>query len=120
MPTLVTSARPALDAARSHTQVEFDRTYRSLPGPPEYRGKNLLFVAGLSVEVSPPEGIPFPLTKFVPRTAYSQLRDGAATLLEQDAPVEALMAQPTSNPDAMSFDAAILAMAEAEGVGLPL
>ena len=30
MPTLVTSADPALDAARYHTQVEFDRTYRSI------------------------------------------------------------------------------------------
>ncbi len=26
MPTLVTSANPALDAARYHTQIEFDRT----------------------------------------------------------------------------------------------
>jgi hypothetical protein len=120
MPTLVTSAHPALDAARYHTQVEFDRTYRSLQGAPEYCGKNLLFVAGLNIDVSPPEGVPFPLTKFVPWAAYSQLRDGAATLLEQDALVEALARQPTSNPDQISFDAAILAMAEAEGVSLPL
>ncbi|MGD0562295.1 MAG: hypothetical protein ABSA66_04335 [Roseiarcus sp.] len=120
MPTLATSAHPALDAARYHTQVEFDRTYRSLQGAPEYRGKNLLFVAGLNIDVSPPEGVPFPLTKFVPWAAYSQLRDGAATLLEQDALVEALVRQPTSNPDQISFDAAILAMAEAKGVSLPL
>jgi len=120
MPALVTSARPALDAARYHTQVEFDRTYRSLQGAPEYRGKNLLFVAGLNIDVSPPEGVPFPLTKFVPWAAYRQLREGGSTLLEQDALVEALMRQPISNPDQISFDAAILAMAGAEGVSLPL
>jgi hypothetical protein len=120
MPALVTSANPALDAARYHTQVEFDRTYRSLQCEPEYRGKNLLFVAGLNIDVSPPEGMPFPLTKFVPWAAYAQLCDGAATLLEQDALVEALMAQPSTNPDQMSFDAAIAAMADAESVSLPL
>jgi hypothetical protein len=40
MPTLVTAAHPALDAARYLTQVEFDRTYRSLQRAQEYRGKN--------------------------------------------------------------------------------
>jgi hypothetical protein len=120
MPWLVTSPHPALDAARYHTQVEFDRTYRSLQQAPEYRGKNLLFVAGLNIDVSPPDGAPFPLTKFVPWAAYVQLRDGAKRLLEQDALVEALLAQPTANPDQISFDAAIHAMAETEGVRLPL
>ena len=77
-----------------------------------------MFIAGLNIDISPPEGLPFPLTKFVPWAAYLQLRDGA-TLLEQDALVEALARQPLE-PDQMSFDAAILAMAEAEGVSLPL
>jgi hypothetical protein len=120
MPSLVTSPHPALDAARYHTQVEFDRTYRSLQRADEYRGKNLLFVAGLNVDVSPPEGMPFPLTKFAPWAAYAQLRDGSTRLLEQDALCEALAAQPTSNPDQISFDAAIQAMADAEAIRLPL
>jgi len=59
MPALVTSAHPALDAARYHTQVEFDRTYRSFLGGQDYRGKNLLFVAGLNIDVSPPESMPY-------------------------------------------------------------
>jgi hypothetical protein len=119
MPALVTSARPALDAARYHTQVEFDRTYRSIQGAPEYRGKNLLFVAGLNVDVSPREGMPFPLTKFVPWAAYAQFRSGATLLLEQDALVETLLRQCTVNADQLSFDAAIQTMAEAEGISLP-
>ncbi|MGP0058364.1 MAG: hypothetical protein ACLPID_03640 [Beijerinckiaceae bacterium] len=119
MPTLVTSSRPALDAARYHTQVEFDRTYRSIKGAPEYKGKNLLFIAGLNIDVSPPPGMPFPLTKFVPWAAFAQLRDGTTLLLEQDALVEVLLAQSSENADQISFDAAILAMAQAEGVNLP-
>lgn len=119
MANLVTSQRPALDAARYHTQSEFDRTYRSIRSEPAYKGKNILFIAGLNVDVSPPQGLPFPLTKFVPWAAYIQLRDGSTRLLEQDAIVEALLAQPATNPDQLSFDAAIRAMAEAETISLP-
>jgi len=119
MPSLVTSPHPALDAARYHTQVEFDRTYRSFQGALEYRGKNLLFVAGVNIDVSPPEGLPFPLTKFVPWAAYWRLRDGSSALLEQDDLVAALARQPVANPDQMSFDSAIQAMADAQGVSLP-
>jgi hypothetical protein len=78
-----------------------------------------LFVAGLNIDVSPPPGMPFPLTKFVPWAAYAQLRDGATMLLEQDALVEKLAAQSSENSDRISFDAAIGAMAEAEGVRVP-
>jgi hypothetical protein len=119
MPALVTSPHPPLDAARYHTQVEFDRTYRSIQDAPQFRGKNVLFVAGLNIDVSPPPGMPFPLTKFVPWAAYAQMRDGRTLLLEQDALVAALVAQPTENPEQMSFDAAIGAMADAEGIRLP-
>jgi len=119
MPSLVTSPRPALDAARYHTQVEFDRTYRSIQDAPEYTGKNLLFIAGLNIDVSPPPGTPFPLTKFVPWAAYGRFRDGTTMLLEQDALADALLRQSTANPDRISFDAAILAMAEVEGISVP-
>lgn len=119
MPSLVTSPRPALDAARYHTQVEFDRTYRSIRDGADYRGKNLLFIAGLNIDVSPPKGMPFPLTKFVPWAAYQQLRDGRSALLEQDKLCAALLSQSPANADQMSFDAAIAAMAEAESVALP-
>lgn len=120
MPSLVTSAHPALDAARYHTQVEFDRTYRSIRAAPEYAGKHLFFIAGLNIDVAPPESMPFPLTKFVPWAGYFRARDGQEKVFEQDELVELLTRQPTANPDQMSFDAAIAAMAEAEGVRLRL
>jgi hypothetical protein len=120
MSTLVTSPNPALDAARYHTQIEFDRTYRTIQREPAYHGKNVLFVSGLNVDVSPRGGLLFPLTKFVPWAAYARLRDGTNFLLEQDALFEALAAQPVENADQISFDAAIQTMAAAEGIELPL
>lgn len=120
MPTLVTAKHPALDAARYHTQVEFDRTYRSVQTAPEYQGKNLLFIAGINIDVSPPEGLPFPLTKFVPWAAYWRLRDGQFKLLEQDELVDALREQSAENADLISFDAAIDGMSGAPSVSLPL
>jgi hypothetical protein len=120
MPELVTSPNPALDAARYHTQIEFDRTYRSIQREPAYRGKNVLFISGVNIDISPRGGLLFPLTKFVPWAAYAQLRDGTAFLLEQDALFAALSAQSTENPDQVSFDAAIKTMADVEGIELPL
>jgi hypothetical protein len=120
MPTLVTSPNPALDAARYHTQTEFDRTYRSIRREPAFAGKNLLFVAGLNVDVSPRDDLLFPLTTFIPWAAYAQLRDGRTMLLEQGALFEALSAQSAQNPDQISFDAAIAATAAIEAIDLPM
>ncbi|MGO4715829.1 hypothetical protein [Bradyrhizobium sp. 2TAF24] len=116
MPTLVTSDNPALDAARFHTQVEFDRTYRSILRETAFRDKNVLFVAGLNIDVSPREGLPFPLTKFVPWAAYASLRDGRRILLEQDEFAAVLRRQPADNPDRLSFDQAIRDMSAVDEV----
>jgi hypothetical protein len=120
MPALVASAHPALDAARYHTQVEFDRVYRGLRDGAAYAGKTLLFVSGLNIDVAPPAEMPFPLTKFVPWAAYWRSRDGDERLLEQDELVAELARQPLANDRQVSFDAAIAAMAGAEGVTLPI
>jgi hypothetical protein len=119
MPMLVTSPNPALDAARYHTQIEFDRAYRTIQHEQAYAGKNVLFLAGLNVDVSPTGGLLFPLTKFVPWAAYARLRDRTSFLLEQDALFEAVMLQSMENPDRIFFDAAIQTMADAEAIDLP-
>jgi hypothetical protein len=116
MPALVTSANPALDAARFTTQVEFDRTYRSILREPTYRGKNLLFISGVNIDISPREAFPFPLIKFVPWAAYASLRDGRTFLLEQEDISEALRRQPLENPDRLSFDDSIKRMADADEI----
>jgi hypothetical protein len=119
MPALVTSPNPALDAARYHTQIEFDRTYRSIQREPAYHGKNVLFVSGLNVDVSPRGDLLFPLTKFVPWAACARLRNGTNFLLEQAALFQTLAAQPVENAAQISFDVAIERMAQAEGIELP-
>lgn len=116
MPMLVTSAYPPLDAARYTTQVEFDRTYRSILREPAYANKNVLFVSGLNIDVSPRDGQPFPLIKFVPWAAYARLRDGKSFLLEQDELSATLRSQSPDNSDRLSFDGSIRAMAELEEV----
>src|ERR1700761_8851924 len=120
MPTLVTSRNPALDAARHTTQVEFDRTYRSILRAHCYNAKNLRFISGVNVDISPREAFPFPLIKFVPWAAYAALRDGRTFLLEQHDLSEALRAQPAENPDRLSFDESISRMAGAEEIRLPI
>jgi hypothetical protein len=118
MPTLVTSAHPALDAARFVTQLEFDRCYRSILRETAYRNKNLLFISGVNIDVSPRPGFPFPLIKFVPWAAYASLRDGRQFLLEQGELNDLLQQQSTDNPDRLSFDDAIRRMADAEEIRL--
>lgn len=118
MPALVTSAHPSLDAARFVTQVEFDRCYRSILREPAYTGKNLLFISGVNIDVSPREGFPFPLIKFVPWAAYASLRDGRKFLLEQAELNEQLRNQSPDNPDRLSFDDSIRQMAGAEEIRL--
>jgi hypothetical protein len=116
MPTLVTSANPALDAARCHTQVAFDRIYRSILRADCYRNKNLLFISGVNIDISPREAFPFPLIKFVPWAAYGSLRDGRSFVWEQEQVCEALRRQLAENPDRLSFDASIKRMADAEEI----
>ena len=120
MPTLVTSKNPALDAARHTTQVEFDRTYRSILRANCYEAKNLLFISGVNIDISPREAFPFPLIKFVPWAAYAHLRDGRSFLLEQHDLSETLRAQPQENPDRLSFDESIQRMAGADEIRLPI
>jgi hypothetical protein len=56
--------------------------YRTIQREPAYHGINVLFLSGLNVGVSPRDGLMFPLTKFVPWTAYARLRNGTTFLLE--------------------------------------
>jgi hypothetical protein len=118
MPALVTSVNPSLDAARFVTQVEFDRCYRSILREPAYHRKNLLFISGVNIDVSPRPSFPFPLIKFVPWAAYASLRDGRKFLLEQAELNEQLRRQPAENPDRLSFDDSIRRMADAEEIRL--
>jgi hypothetical protein len=70
----------------------------------------------LHVDISPREGFPFPLIKFVPWAAYAALRDGRTFLFEQQEISEALHKQPQENLDRRSFDESIKIMAGADEI----
>jgi hypothetical protein len=120
MPEIVTAASPPLRAATINTQVEFDRTYRTLVDEPEYRGKRLLFVAGLNIDISPTSGSIFPLTKFVPWAAFWQRPDGQGETWEQDEVLDRLLAQDAENPDQVDLESAIHEMERVEEIPLRL
>ncbi len=112
MSKIVTSDSPPLSAAQANSQIEFDRIYRTIIKEHEYQGRNLIFVAGVNIDISPKEGQLFPTTKFVPWAGYIQTRSGQRLLLEQDGLVEALNSQSDENPHQFDLERAIAAMTE--------
>lgn len=119
MPYVVTSEWPALTAAQANTQVEFDRAFRTIVQEPAYKGKKVLFISGLNVDISPEEGQLFPLTKFIPWAAYFQDEQGGQQTWEQTELFERLKEQSTNNPDQVDLETAIEIMGRAEEIRLP-
>lgn len=111
MPTIVTARAPLLIAAQINTQIEFDRTFRTIVRERCYRGKKIVFVAGLNIDISPQEDQLFPLTKFVPWAAYIQDDNNQYRTMEQNELVAALRAQSAENPHQIDLEEAIQKMA---------
>lgn len=102
MPTIVTSKNPPLRAAKINIQLEFARTVESIRRGTEYQGKNLLYIAGLNIDISEFEGHPA-TTYFVPWAAHIQLKDGTPQEyihpLEQQRIFALLMGEDCINPE---------------------
>lgn len=120
MPWIVTSVAPLLTAAQVNTQVEFDRTFRTIVKDHSYRGKNVVYLAGLNIDISPQPGQLFPLTKFVPWAAYIQEANGHHYTLEQAELMDRLKAQSDENPDQIDLEKAITEMRLAEEIRIAL
>ncbi|MEA1889479.1 MAG: hypothetical protein U9N50_06850 [Pseudomonadota bacterium] len=120
MPQIITSKSPSLTAAQINTQIEFDRTFRTIVKEHSYQGRKVLFIAGLHIDISPQPGQLFPLTKFIPWAAYNQDRDGSSSTMEQAELMQALEQQSTENPDQIDMEAAIRSMTEAEEIRVEL
>jgi len=116
MPQIVTSKSPHLLAAQITTQIEFDRTFRTIVKEHAYKGKKVLFIAGLNIDISPQSDQLFPLTKFVPWAAYIQDSDGYYFTLEQKELVQTLQQQNAENPDQIDLEHAIRMMASAQEI----
>ena len=120
MPQIITNHSPHLIAAQINTQIEFDRTFRTIIKNDDYHGKKVLFIAGLNIDISPAADQLFPLTKFVPWAAYLQNSDGTHSMFEQQELVQLLEQQSTENPDQINLEDAIHAMTEADEVKIEL
>ena len=118
MPQIVTASSPVLMAAQINTQIEFDRTFRTIVKEHGYKGKKVLFIAGLNIDISPESEQIFPLTKFVPWAAYVQDRDGFYYTLEQQELVQLLSQQSTDNADQIDLEQAIQVMSKVDEVKL--
>ena len=116
MPLIITSSSPGMLAAQINTQVEFDRAFRTIVKEKGYQGKNLVFISGLNIDISPGDEQMFPLTKFVPWAAYIQKADGQSYILEQAELMTELEKQSINNPEQIDLEAAIQQMQDAEEV----
>jgi len=116
MPEIICSQFPALSAAKINTQMEFDRTFRTIVKEEAYRGKKVVFISGIHIDISPQAGTLFPLTKFVPWAAYIQHEDGEGYTLEQDELYAALQQQSAENPYKIDLTEAIHKMEQEPGV----
>lgn len=120
MPWIVTSKAPLLTAAQVNTQAEFDRTFRTITKEHQYRGRRMVFISGLHIDISPQQEQRFPLTKYVPWAAYVQNPDGSHYTLEQNELMAVLKEQPEENPDQIDLEEAIQVMGRAKEVKVML
>ncbi len=116
MPWIVTHPAPALAAAQITTQVEFDRTYRTIIVEEGYKNRNLVFISGINIDISPRIDQVFPLTKFIPWAAYVQSSDGNHFILEQQELFDTLMTFDSENKEEIDLEEAIKIMEETEEV----
>ncbi len=120
IPRIITSPYPSLAAAQINTQVEFDHTFRAIVKEHSYQGRNLAFISGVNIDISPSEGQIFPLTKFIPWAAYIQTEDGQQLILEQAELVSRLSEESSDNPDQIDLEVAIGLMEQVAEVRVEL
>ncbi len=116
MPDIVSAKYPSLRAAKTTVQLEFARVVESIRKGDEYTNRNLLYIAGLNIDI--PERGGFPATNyFVPWAAHVQLANG--TPVEYTHPIEQedlfakLISQSTDNPDRIDLKENIQRMLKA-------
>lgn len=120
MPWIVTSSSPMLTAAQANTEAEFDRGFRSISQEPAYKGRNLLYISGLNVDISPETNQDYFLNKFIPWAAYIQLNSGEKYILEQTELFETLERYGVENPGQVKLDVVIKHMQQAEPIELDI
>ena len=102
MPNIVSARNSALRAAKINIQLEFARVTESIRRAIAYENKNLLYIAGINLDISQYDSYPS-TTYFVPWAAHIQLKEHTPSQythpLEQENLFAKLMAQDDVNPD---------------------
>ena len=102
MPDIVSAKYPSLRAAKTTVQLEFARVVASIRGGDEYKGRNLLYIAGLNIDIPENDSYP-PHNYFVPWAAHIQLASDTPEEythpIEQEELYAILMSQSAENPD---------------------
>jgi len=110
MPAIVSAKYPSRRVAITTVQLEFARVVESIRRGDEYTGRNLLYIAGLNIDIPEYQGIP-PHNYFIPWAAHVQLAGGTPPEythpLEQKKLFEKLMAQDAVNDDQIDLKANI-------------
>lgn len=101
-------------------QADFDRAYRLITQDPNYNGRNLLYISGLHVDISPEASQQYVLTKFLPWAAYIQLKNGEKYILEQEKLIKIMDDCSIENPNQLDFDEVINLMEDAVPITLNL
>jgi len=121
MPKIVTSKYPSLQAAKINIQLEFARAVESIRRGDEYKGRNLLYVAGLNIDISEYDEFPA-TTYFVPWAAHVQLQEDTPAQyihpMEQEVLFKKLMEQSIENPDQASLKEEIGRMLQAPNIDI--
>jgi len=101
---------PELMAAMICCQAEFGRTVHSVEYEKSYKGKNLVVVSGVNIDICPELGSEgtFPSTMFLPWAAYVQLKNGKRQVYEQAEFVKLLREQSNENADAINIEKGVL------------
>ena len=93
-------------AAKTNIQLEFARVVESIRRSDAYKGRNLLYIAGLNIDIPGDEDFPL-MNYFVPWAAHVQLEDGTSGEythpIEQDELFVKLMEQSPENLDQMDL-----------------
>jgi hypothetical protein len=116
MPDIVSAKYPALRVAKTSIQLEFARVVQSIRREESYLNRNLLYVAGLNIDIPEYEGYP-QTTYFAPWAAHVQLEGGTPSRyihpLEQVELFTKLMGLSAKNPDQFDLKESIQRMLEA-------
>ncbi|MBW2682350.1 MAG: hypothetical protein JRC69_02175 [Deltaproteobacteria bacterium] len=106
MPDIVSARFPPLRAAKTNIQLEFARVVESIRRSGAYKRRNLLYIAGLNIDIPGDEDFPL-MNYFVPWAAHVQLEDGTSGEythpIEQDELFAKLMEQSSENLDQMDL-----------------